>query len=357
MFCLSRASTVASGQNPGVSRIVSNIDGIAVDAAGSHIKGGASQQGRPEPITVHIYANDGGSDAAKGIFALVGRADLGDEPAVDAACEDTQVHKHRFDIPLPGAILVELHGMRLFVHGIRVVDNFENTAIEGSGKISFPDTPPVRRAPASYPHLAGRYARFDGHPGVFDTREEFQDIARRANSTATFTSKQFSTIAKRVGWDLAAHVEWQATYSGCDIEIYLRGFSCEQKPAYGNDRFDEELRVGDEGAAIYAALIDASAAPPAGAPSATDAAAFAKRILLAWADHGFCDETGAFRRTEEKYYDLDPTDKPHVTQFGTAVIYTVYAQDLLQGIGGLTRRAVPARHFSQEHLRCDSLHA
>jgi hypothetical protein len=101
-------------------------------------------------------------------------------------------------------------------------------------------------------------------------------------------------------------------------------------------------------AVLYAALIDAGAAPPAGATSATDAAAFAKRILPAWADHGFHDKTGAFRRTEEKYWDLDPSDKPHVTQFGTfvdalthsrAVIYTVHAQDLLQGIGGLTHDA------------------
>jgi hypothetical protein len=60
---------------------------------------------------------------------------------------------------LLGAILVKLHGMRLFVHGIRVVGNIENTAIAGSEKISFPDAPPVRRAPASYPHLAGRYAK------------------------------------------------------------------------------------------------------------------------------------------------------------------------------------------------------
>jgi hypothetical protein len=50
-------------------------------------------------------------------------------------------------------------------------------------------------------------------------------------------------------------------------------------------------------AALYAALIKAGAAQPRGAPLATDAAAFAKRILLAWADHGFRDEKGAFRRT------------------------------------------------------------
>src|ERR1700738_1117569 len=69
--------------------------------------------------------------------------------------------------------------------------------------------------------------------------------------------------------------------------------------------------------ALYASLVQAGAAPPKGSPSASDAATFAKRILLAWADHGFRDEKGAFRRTEEGYCDLNPDGKPHVTGLGT----------------------------------------
>jgi hypothetical protein len=351
-----------------VGRIVGHIDGVAVDARGAHVKGWACQQGRPESITVHIYANAG----ASGIFALAGKADLDEEPPVDAACIDTNGRKHRFDIPLPGAILVKLHGAPLVVHGIRVVGSVENAAIAGSGTLRFPDAPPVRRAPASYPHVAGRYTSLDGHPRVFDTREELQDIARRANAPGTFTSQQFSALADRVRRDLAARVDWQATYSGCDLEIYLRGFAYEQKPAYGNDRSDDELRAAMHGnpglapphgaaivaarAALYAALVQFGATPPAGAPSATDTAAFAKRILLAWADHGFRDETGVFRGTEEKYCDLDPSGKPHVTQFGTfvgalthsrGVIYSVHARDLLEGIAALTR---------DEQSRLDAFH-
>jgi hypothetical protein len=354
VFCLSALRGVL-GQNPSVGRIVGNIDGIAVDAGGAHIRGWACQQGRPESITVHIYANGGADDARKGIFALAGKADLDEEPAVDATCRDSLGRKHRFDIPLPGAILIKLHGTRLFVHGIRVVGSVDNAAIAGSGTIRFPDAPLVRRVPASYPRLAGRYRSLDAHPRVFDTREELQDIARRANAPSTFTSRRFSALVDRVRRDLAANVDWQATYSGCDLEIYLRGFSYEQKPAYGNDRSDAELRAAMNGrpgqapphgaaivaarAALYAALVQAGDLLPPGAPSATDAAAFAKRILLAWADHGFRDETGTFRRMEEKYCDLDPNGKPHVTQFGTfvgaltharGVIYSVHAQDLLR---------------------------
>jgi hypothetical protein len=351
-----------SAQTSGVGRIVGHIDGIAIAAGGPHIKGWACQQSRPESITVHIYASEGGSEAPKGIFALAGKADLDEEPAVDIACTDTVGRRHRFDIPLPGALLVKLHGMRPFVHGIRVVGSVENVAIAGSGTIKFPDAPPVRSVPAHYPHLAGRYVSLDVHPRVFDTQEELQDIARRANSPTAFTSSQFSTLADRVRRDIIAKIDWQATYCGCDLEIYLRGFSYEQKPAYGNDRSDDELRRAMHGkpvlapphgaaiaaarAALYAALVRAGAVPPKGAPSGADAAAFSKRILLAWADHGFRDEKGAFRRTEESYCDLNPDGKPHVTQFGTfngalthsrGVIYSVHAQDLLQGIGELSR--------------------
>jgi len=350
------------GLKAGAGRIVGHIDGIAVDARGAHIRGWACQQGRPESLTVHIYANEGADDAPKGIFALAGKADLDEEPGVDEACKDTVGRKHRFDIPLPGAILLKLHGMPLFVHGIRVVGNVENSAIAGSGTTKFPDAPPVRHEPTSYPHLTGHYVSLDSHPRVFDTREELQDIARRTGNQGTYSSGRYAALADRVRRDISAKVDWQATYSGCDLEIYLRGFAYEQKPAYGNDRSDDQLRAAMHGksglapphgaaivaarAALYAALIKEGAAQPPGSPSASDAAAFAKRILLAWADHGFRDEKGAFRRTDESYCDLTPDGKPHVTQFGTfngaltharGVIYSVHAQDLLQGIGGLSR--------------------
>ena len=72
----------AVAQNPHVGNIVGHIDGIATNAGGPHIRGWACQQGRPESITVHIYADEGASDAHKGIFALAGKADLDEEAAV-----------------------------------------------------------------------------------------------------------------------------------------------------------------------------------------------------------------------------------------------------------------------------------
>lgn len=127
----------------------------------------------------------------------------------------------------------------LFVHGIRAVGNVENSAIAGSGAAQFPDAPPVRRETTSYPHLTGHYVSLDAHPRVFDTREDLQDIARRAGKQGTYSSGRYAALADRVRRDLSAKVDWQATYSGCDLEIYLRGFAYEQKPAYGNDRSDD----------------------------------------------------------------------------------------------------------------------
>jgi len=362
----------AAAQGAPVGHVVGNIDGIVVDTSGAHIRGWTCQEGRPESLTVHIYANASVYDGSKAVFALAGKADLDEEPAVDAACRDTVGRKHRFDIPLPGAVLLKVHGMPVFVHGIRAVNGVENAAIAGSGTTKFPDAPPVRRAPASYPRLAGSYSSLNAHPRVFDTSDELQDIARRVSTSGSFSSGRYAALADRVRRDMVAKVDWQATYSGCDVEIYLRGFAYEQKPAYGNDRSDDELRRAMNGrpelapphgaaivaarAALYAALLHFGGAQLPGAPSAGDAAAFAKRILLAWADDGFRDERGAFRLSEGKYCDLNPDGKPHVTQFGTfvgaltharGVIYSVHAQDLLEGIDALT---------GDEQARLDAFH-
>jgi hypothetical protein len=359
LCCISVAPSTAQTSETG--RIIGHIDGVFVDDGGAHVRGWACQQGRPESIGVHIYANNAPTEATKSILGVAGKADLDSEAAVDAVCKDTVGRQHRFDVPLPGAVLLNLHGMRLFVHGIRVVGTVENAAINGSGTVSFPDAPPVRKAPTSYPPVTGSYVSLKDHPRVFDTSADLQDIARRANTPGTFTAERFGGLAARVGQHLGAKVDWEATYAGCDVEIYLRGYAFEQKPAYGNDRSEEALATAMQvrsglapphgaaivaaRAALYAALVQAGAKPPARGPTADAASSLAKRIVLAWADHGFRDDAGAFRNADEKYCDLDPDGKAHTTQFGTfvgaltharGVIYSVHAQDLLEGIGAVT---------------------
>src|SRR5579859_5612258 len=113
------ASAALAG-SPG--RIAGVIDRIITDDSGSHVRGWACQQGRPESIDVHIYAGDG---ATKEHVVYSGHANLDNEPAIDKACQDFSGHKHRFDIPLPGPTLVKYHGMPLIIHGIRVAGNVE----------------------------------------------------------------------------------------------------------------------------------------------------------------------------------------------------------------------------------------
>jgi hypothetical protein len=60
-------------------------------------------------------------------------------------------------------------------------------------------------------------------------------------------------------------------------------------PARGDPGQASRNAIVAAGAALYAALVAAGADPPSGAPPADEATGLAKRILLAWADHGFRD--------------------------------------------------------------------
>jgi hypothetical protein len=381
LLCLAVLCYPAAAQTQRPGRIIGHIDGVAVDIGGAHVKGWACQQGLSESITVHIYANGSAYDRAKGTLVLAGKADLDEEAAVDKACEDTIGRRHRFDIPIPGASLLKFHGMPLYVHGIRVVGNVENAAISGSGITKFPAAPRVRQKPSSYPRLSGQYTELSAHPRVFDTQAELEDIAKRASKAGTYSNGRYGALGERVRKDMTAKVDWDSTYAGCDMEIYLRAFSYEQNPAYGNDRTEDQLRKAMNGranlapphgaaivvarAALYAALVKAGAPQLPGAPSASDAAAFARRILLAWVDHGFRYEKGAFRLKDEDYCDLNPDGTPHVTQFGRfvgaltltrGVIYSVDAQDLLEGADELTHDE-NARLDGFHHNMFDTIHS
>src|SRR5262249_25313165 len=138
--------------------------------------------------------------------------------------------------------LLKVHGMPIFGYGTRVAGGVPGSRLAGSGDMRFPDAKAVRSFPTSYRHVDGHYTSVSGHPRVFDTQADLDDIARRASIAASFTARRFRALAARVRADLAAKTDWSATYAGCDLEIYLRAFAYEQKPAYGNDRSDEQLK-------------------------------------------------------------------------------------------------------------------
>jgi hypothetical protein len=189
------------------------------------------------------------------------------------------------------------------------------------------------------------------------TREAMSDLVRRITTPGSFSARNFSRIASQIKADLTANVDWDAAYSGCDVDIYLHTFSYE--PAGG---YAEEMRSGSQlraalnvkpgltppaGAAIvasrlalYAALVKAGAKTPENAPAADDAAALAKRILMAWANRGFRDQGNRYMSRAGEFCDgghkFIPLRQSTIgLQIARGIIFFVHAQDLLQSIEAL----------------------
>jgi hypothetical protein len=213
--------------------------------------------------------------------------------------------------------------------------------------------PSVRQMPATFPNVPGEYVSSKQHPRVFETQSDLNDMARRINVSGSYSAQQFARLTTAVKAYVASKMDWDATYSGCDIYTYLHAFSIEQQSGYaGQTRSDDELAkalkvkpgaspplgaaVVASRLALYAALVKAGATVLAGAPSADQPTSVAKRILLAWADHGFRDESGSYRRTSTQYCTADGKPSRPIAialQVARGVTYSAQAQDLLQGIG------------------------
>jgi hypothetical protein len=359
LLCAAFASVTVAAQHSPPGRVIGHIDGISRDGEQFFIAGWACQQGRSESIQLHIFA---GADPAKEVFLTAHKANFYSEPAVNQACQDQQGGKHRFLVALPFGYGFD---SRLFVHGIRVVDGVANEAIAGSGMaLRRFDVPQLAFRAATAPAIAGSYRPLAEHPRVFTTAAEIKDLAARINRPGSYSAKRFVQLSSQIERDLAARNDWDTTYSGCFVGTYLYAFSYE--PQDGHDAETHaalKLPPGVKGPAggavvasrlaLYAALVKAGAVAPSGSPAAGLAALLAKRILLAWADHGFprderghflplpalsCDKTGKLAQYAGWAVPL---------QVGRGVVYSVHAQDLLQSIGVLN---------ASEQARLDALH-
>ena len=299
---------------------------------------------------------------AKKVFLTAHKANFYSEPAVNQACQDRQGGQHRFLVALPFEYGFD---SRLFVHGIRVVNGVANEAIAGSGMaLRRLDVPQLPFRAATVPSIAGSYRPLAQHPRVFTTAAEMKDLVTRINRAGSYSAKRFVQLSSQIARDLAAQNDWDATYSGCFVGPYLYAFSYE--PQDGHDAETHaalKLPPGAKGPAggavmasrlaLYAALVKAGAVAPSGSPAADLAAALAKRILLAWADHGFPrDERGHFLSLSA--LSCDKAGKPArytgwavPLQVGRGVVYSVHAQDLLQSIGALN---------ASEEAGLDALH-
>jgi hypothetical protein len=199
------------------------------------------------------------------------------------------------------------------------------------------------------PHaLAGIYQRPTTHPWVFTTQSELDDLARRINMPGSYSAQRFGQLAGQITRDLAARNEWNAVYTGCDVGVIQYAFSYEPQDGQAQ-AVHAALQLGPDavapaGAAVvasrlalYAALAKAGAKVPAGAPAAEQAAALAKRILLAWGEHGFRDPQGHLLTRESQLCDANGshTDVGSGLPISRGIVYSVHAQDLLMYQGAL----------------------
>jgi hypothetical protein len=242
-----------------------------------------------------------------------------------------------------------------YVNGIRVVDGVANDAVAGSGK-------PPKQLPGlelpypALPALSGAYRSAAEHPRVFTTAAELRDLASRINQAGSYSMQRFGQLAGQIARDLAAHIDWDAAYSGCNEKTYLFAFSYEPQEAGFLDTLRADLKPAPGTAppagaavvasrlALYSALVKAGAALPPGAPNADQATALAKRIMLAWANHGFPqDPQGHFLPLRSFF--CDDAGKPSLKSdagaalalgLGRGVVYSVQAQDLLQFVGAVS---------------------
>jgi hypothetical protein len=248
--------------------------------------------------------------------------------------------------------LVFAQGFNVYAGGRR--DSVEETRILRTRTMLPVDTS-ARTAPDVYPSLAGSYTSSAQHPRVFMTPTDTSDLVTRINSSGSFSAQSFARLSNKVKADLAANVDWDAVYSGCDLDIYLHTFSYEPVTGYPDEvrstsQLSSAMHVKEgmappTGAAIvasrlalYAALVKSGAKALTAGPSSGEAAALAKRILLAWANRGFRDQGGNFLSRAEQFCDGQQHFNVVVQngvglQVGRGIIYSVHAQDLLQSIG------------------------
>ena len=336
---------------------ITGLVSLSLESGRYFLTGWACQQAENDSIRVHIYTEHSAYDKPSGKFVLAGDADVTSEQEVAARCHCSTAGKHRFKIELPEELLASEGGKPLFVHGIRVSNGVPNSALGGSGEILFPCK-----------LLTGAYKSERSYPRVFYTEDFLREAASRCNTAGTFSSQIFDKLAAYVTADLKAKDDWDASYSGTDIDVYLRTFSYESRNGYASEvRSEDQLRselkltaqqmaphgaaVAAARAALYAALIKAGARVPQGAAGRSEAALLSKRILLSWARHGFRRPNGSYLNSPTQFSAVGGTQIEAASgvglQVSRGIVYSACAQDLLAYCRELTPK---------EAAECNAFH-
>jgi hypothetical protein len=132
------ASPTAHGETSHAGPVTGGIDGVAFEGDQYYVHGWACQEGQRGSISVNLYADHAAGAKPAGTYVMAGPANLDNEPAVDRECRDANGGKHRFRIALPNQLLRTFQAKKIFIHGIALAGNVDNSLLAGSGKFAFP---------------------------------------------------------------------------------------------------------------------------------------------------------------------------------------------------------------------------
>jgi len=82
---------------------------------------------------------------------------------------------------------------------------------------------------AAYPAISGTYRSSTQHPRVFMTQVDLDDLSKRAHVPGSFSAQNFARLSNQIRVDVAANVDWDAAYSGCDLDVYLHVLNWKQR--------------------------------------------------------------------------------------------------------------------------------
>ena len=123
---------------PPLSKIVGNIDGVALEGNSYIIKGWACQSGNNQSVSVHLYT--GGPAGGNGQMIKSVTANSASELAVANACSNTG-RNHRFKIPLSYNDVKNLAQKSIYIYGISLPDyKTGNLQLGNSGTHNIPST-------------------------------------------------------------------------------------------------------------------------------------------------------------------------------------------------------------------------
>ncbi|MBT9331508.1 hypothetical protein [Paracidobacterium acidisoli] len=135
---LAVCSPAAQAQNSHAGPVTGVIDGVAFEGDQYYVHGWACQEGIRGPISINLYAGGPAGGKPPGVYVMADTANLDNEPAVDRECHDASGGKHRFRTALPNQLLRSFQNKKLFIHGIALAGNVDNSLLAGSGRFAYP---------------------------------------------------------------------------------------------------------------------------------------------------------------------------------------------------------------------------